>query len=100
MYQTLLGLKSLHDKNICHRDVKPDNILLINGVVKIADLGYAKVLKEKGNNPYVVSRYYWAPELILGLDDYNKSVDIWAFGVMFFEFLFKHLPFYSKSEGG
>jgi len=52
-----LGLKSLHDRNICHRDIKPDNILLKDNVIKISDLGYAKILGQY-NNPYVVSRYY------------------------------------------
>ncbi len=66
-----MGLKSLHDRNICHRDIKPDNILLKDNVIKISDLGYAKILGQY-NNPYVVSRYYWAPELILGIEDYNN----------------------------
>ena len=69
----------MHAKNICHRDLKPENILLkdppfgqdqndaLKTELKIADLGAAKVLNPTGlNTPYVVSRYYRAPELILG----------------------------------
>lgn len=100
LFQTLLGLNAMHKKGICHRDLKPDNILLKDGLVKISDLGFAKQFVKERNNPYVVSRYYRSPELLLGIERYDKGVDIWAFGVIFFEFLFKALPFYSKCEGG
>lgn len=71
-----------------------------NGIIKIGDLGCSKILRKSGNNPYVVSRHYRAPELFLGISDYNISIDVWAFGVIFYEFLFYKLPFYAKSEGG
>ena len=96
----MIGINQLHAKNICHRDLKPDNLLISNGIIKVADLGCSKILKKEGNNPYVVSQHYRSPELLLGLSDYNNSIDIWSFGVIFFEFLFKFLPFYSKTEGG
>ena len=80
MWQIFNGLSHMHAKRISHRDLKPENILLLaqpgqklessdplTHEVKICDLGAAKVLSEKGmNTPYVVSRYYRAPELILG----------------------------------
>lgn len=68
----------MHAKDICHRDLKPENILIkypsfgngsdpLQCELKIADLGAAKVLNPRGlNTPYVVSRYYRAPELIMG----------------------------------
>ena len=59
----------MHKHNICHRDLKPENILIKNGYVKIADLGSGKVLSNK-NTPYVVSRYYRAPELFFGVTNY------------------------------
>lgn len=58
-----------------------------NGYVKIADLGSAKILNEK-NTPYVVSRYYRAPELFFGVANYQLNIDIWAFAVIFYEYLF------------
>ena len=76
--QIFNGLSLMHAKNISHRDLKPENILLklpqscqefdaMSCDLKIADLGAAKVLDSKGmNTPYVVSRYYRAPELIMG----------------------------------
>ena len=70
----------MHELNIVHRDLKPENILLKGDVVKICDLGSSKVLdtQEFINTPYVVSRYYRAPELILGSNKYDSSIDIWG----------------------
>lgn len=74
----------MHGKGLAHRDLKLENILLtsklnsaadpMNLVVKIADLGATKVLdmsSKKMNSPYVVTRYYRSPELILGSNDYD-----------------------------
>lgn len=98
MFQTLLGINELHSKEVCHRDLKPENVLIKDSTCVVADLGSAKVLMKK-NSPYVVSRYYRAPELILGIDSYNHSIDLWSFGVIFFEFLAKRLPFKGRTEG-
>ncbi len=48
-------------------------------MIKICDFGSAKVLDEDGlNTPYIVSRYYRAPELILACSDYTNKIDIWG----------------------
>lgn len=50
-----------------------------DGVVKICDFGSAKVLDKTGKNtPYIVSRFYRAPELILGVSSYTEKIDIWG----------------------
>ena len=72
--------------------------------IKICDLGAAKVLettpKENPNNtPYVVSRYYRAPELILGSNKYTCSIDIWAVGCMLFELISRTPLFPGDAEG-
>ena len=83
MRQIFIGLSELHAKNIAHRDLKPENILIkqpelpvmsnpLESELKIADFGAAKVLDPNGlNTPYVVSRYYRAPELIMGSNKYD-----------------------------
>lgn len=78
--QILNGLTHMHSKKIIHRDLKPENILLLNGVVKICDFGSSKVIddEEFHNTPYVVSRYYRAPELIMACTMYNDRIDIWG----------------------
>lgn len=70
----------VHSYGICHRDLKPENILKNDdGVIKICDFGSAKVMKKDGlNTPYIVSRYYRAPELILACSDYTNKIDIWG----------------------
>ncbi|CAG9332544.1 unnamed protein product [Blepharisma stoltei] len=100
MRQILLGLEFLHSKKIMHRDLKPENILIdpITMKVKLCDFGSAK--KQNGKSaPYIVSRYYRAPELIFCNTEYGPEIDIWAAGCIFIE-LFTGVPtFIGKSEG-
>ena len=68
--------------------------------MKIADLGAAKVLNPKNlNTPYVVSRYYRAPELILGSNKYDCSIDIWSTGCILFELVTRTPLFPGDAEG-
>ena len=70
--------------------------------LKVADLGSAKVLDmsdKRMNTPYVVSRYYRAPELIMGSHLYNFSIDIWAAGCILFELISRTPLFPGESEG-
>ena len=99
--QLLLGLDFCHKKNIVHRDLKPENVLFTEDEqVKICDFGSSKCIKEKATStPYIVSRYYRAPELILGKTDYNSKIDIFAAGCIIAE-LFTLTPLFpGKTEG-
>ena len=70
------------------------------GVVKICDFGSAKVISPNGlNTPYIVSRYYRAPELILACSDYTNAIDVWAIGCILAEFLTRRPIFPGKTEG-
>lgn len=101
MRQILQGMTFVHQKGVCHRDLKPENILMNQkGVVKICDFGSAKVLSPSGlNTPYIVSRYYRAPELILACSDYTNAIDVWAIGCILAEFLTRRPIFPGKTEG-
>ena len=100
MYQILKGMEYVHNQGISHRDLKPENILKNEqGVIKICDFGSAKILDEKLNTPYIVSRYYRAPELILACSDYSQKIDIWAIGCIFAEFMTLRPLFPGKTEG-
>ena len=65
----------MHGKKICHRDLKPDNLLVdpSNLKLKLIDFGCAKVLlKGQPNVSYICSRYYRAPELMFGATEYAR----------------------------
>ena len=83
------GLKYLHNNDIMHRDIKPSNIFIdFNSVAKIGDFGSCRILNqnEKQNyTPLVGTKWYKAPEMIMGNKDYDKSVDIWSFGCLIAE---------------
>lgn len=101
--QILIGLDYCHKKNIVHRDLKPENILLNDeGKIKICDFGSSKIIVESEgttSTPYTVSRYYRAPELILGKTNYNFKIDIFAIGCIIAE-LFRLNPLFpGKTEG-
>ncbi|KAL0215607.1 hypothetical protein P9112_007791 [Eukaryota sp. TZLM1-RC] len=87
-YQLLRSLGYMHSLSICHRDIKPQNLLVdpVSGVLKLCDFGSAKrLLPTEGNVAYICSRYYRAPELIFGAAYYTTQVDVWSAGCVIAE---------------
>jgi glycogen synthase kinase 3 beta len=77
MYQLMRSIAYIHSLGICHRDIKPQNLLLDPnlGILKLCDFGSAKILIQgEPNVSYICSRYYRAPELIFGSTTYNVSI--------------------------
>ncbi|EFO95727.1 hypothetical protein CRE_13990 [Caenorhabditis remanei] len=90
MYQLLRSLAYIHGIGICHRDIKPQNLLIDpeTGVLKLCDFGSAKYLvRNEPNVSYICSRYYRAPELIFGATNYTNSIDVWSAGTVMAELL-------------
>ena len=87
-FQLLLAIMTLHRKSICHRDIKPTNILIDPKThqLKLIDFGSAKILTGDCQSVhYVCSRHYRAPELIFGASAYKLSIDMWSFGCVLSE---------------
>lgn len=96
-YQMFSGLEYIHKKKIVHRDLKPDNILVSSktGRLKICDFGSAKEITSGVKSiSYIASRYYRAPELVLGCEYYTDSIDIWSAGCIIAEVLNKGKIFF------
>lgn len=91
LWQVLRAIEFCHLHNIIHRDVKPENILVSkSGVVKLCDFGFARTLATgpgEAYTDYVATRWYRAPELLVGDTKYGRAVDVWAVGCLLAEML-------------
>lgn len=88
--QFVLALQYLHGTGVCHRDIKPHNLLLdpSTGMVKLCDFGCSKRLhRGESNIQYICARYYRAPEIVLGWSHYSTAIDLWSAGCVLGELL-------------
>lgn len=90
-HQIITGLKFLHSKNIMHRDIKPQNILIyrendLKWILKLTDFGISKEsLDGSYESTLLGTENYQAPELWRPVPRYTKLVDVWAFGIVLLE---------------
>lgn len=95
VYQILRGMKYVHSAGILHRDLKPRNLLVNeNWDLKICDFGLSRaeipeVVKAGAMTDYISTRWYRAPELLWGADNYTSAVDMWSIGWIFAELLIR-----------
>ncbi|XP_040385782.1 putative cyclin-dependent kinase F-2 [Oryza brachyantha] len=100
MRQLLSGAKRIHDAGLMHRDLKPDNVLVDSrGNLKICDLGLSQstAAPPPYSNP-IGTRWYCAPEILLGSTDYDDRVDSWSLGCIMAELLTRKPLFRGSSD--
>ncbi|XP_031780777.1 serine/threonine-protein kinase ULK3 [Nasonia vitripennis] len=100
LQQLALALRYLRNHNVCHMDLKPQNLLLIKRpalVLKVGDFGFAQYLSSSETKFSIRgSPLYMAPEILLR-HKYDARVDLWSVGVIMYECLFGKAPYSSNS---
>ena len=90
IYQVAKAMHYLHTAELIHRDIKPSNILVNEDcLAKICDFGLIRSVEaeELEDLPpiltdYIATRWYRAPEILLGSKKYAKAADVWSFGCL------------------
>ena len=100
LYQLLKGIEFIHKHKVLHRDLKPQNLLMNNGILKIADFGLARGygIPVKNYTHEVVTLWYRPPDVLLGSKTYGTTVDMWSIGCIFAEMVSGKPLFMGKSE--
>jgi len=95
----LNGFIGLHEYYIIHRDIKLPNMLLKDGKIKIADLGFAKELKDERAIATTIlgTSLTMAPEVLEG-KQYGMVADIYGLGVILYQLLFGQYPYIAKND--
>jgi len=101
MFQLLKGLSYCHSRNILHRDLKPQNLLINRtGELKLADFGLARAfgIPVRCYSAEVVTLWYRPPDVLFGAKLYTTSIDMWSAGCIFAELANAGRPLFPGSD--
>jgi len=103
LVQLLNAVEWCHQNNIIHRDIKPENLLVdsASNNLKLCDFGFARNMQKDDEEPvtqYVATRWYRAPELLVGTNRHTTAVDIWPIGCIWVEMCSSEPLFPGDSE--
>jgi len=98
LFQLASAIGYMHARNVIHRDLKLENVLIDeNDDLKICDFGWSVHTVENKRETICGTIDYLAPEIVDHVE-YDKSVDIWCLGILFYEMVYGFPPFASKSK--
>jgi len=101
MNEILKALDFAHAHGVMHRDVKPHNVMIDhqNRRLRLIDWGLAEFYhKDQDYNVRVASRYFKGPELLVDMQDYDYSLDLWSLGCMLAGIIFRREPFFRGDD--
>ncbi|XP_053226710.1 MAPK/MAK/MRK overlapping kinase isoform X1 [Podarcis raffonei] len=99
MYQLCKSLDHMHRNGLFHRDVKPENILIKQDLLKLGDFGSCRSIHSKQPyTEYISTRWYRAPECLLTDGYYSYKMDMWSAGCVFYEIASFHPLFPGSNE--
>ena len=96
--QVVNAVYFLHENNLIHRDIKPENLLMNSeNILKLSDFGWCCECEIGTRTTFCGTFEYMAPEIIKE-QPYDKSVDIWALGILLYEMFYGFSPFQAKDN--
>mmetsp|Transcript_42222 Transcript_42222/g.99074 ORF Transcript_42222/g.99074 Transcript_42222/m.99074 type:complete len:356 (-) Transcript_42222:151-1218(-) len=101
IYELLVALEFSHSNGIMHRDVKPHNVMIDHEKrkLRLIDWGLAEFYHPgREYNVRVASRYFKGPELLVDMQEYDYSLDMWSLGCMFAGMIFRKEPFFHGQD--